>query len=412
MAVTVPSVKRIAMIGGMSYPTGPAAELHTCLQGLSDASGALDYKASCRIATASALPAYTRVANVITADANGALNGHGSVDGVTLVVGDRVLLKNGAAGADNGIYTVTALGGASAKWKLTRASDANTSAQVTSGMFTEIEEGTANTGTAWLLSTANPITLNTTALTFTQWSGAINRVDGTVSTQAAGDTASAGVSNKTAAADHKHAMPAADAAQGTASFRTINAVDGNIQPIGTQAAGNSLVPAAANHVHAHGAQALGDGTNHAVATAAFAGFQSATDKSKQDNTRLYHQQSIPGAALGAGVDNTSYFHIAAAPETITSAKIVMSGTPTAQPAANPNDLVVEVYKNATLVASQTYVAAMPAAGTYDALVLSGVAGALDLAANDVLSLVITQNGTCALGPASGLSLVVSAVPKA
>jgi hypothetical protein len=67
-----------------------------------------------------ALAAYTAAAGVITANANGAI---GSVaDGVTLVAGDTVLLPEGiaAAAADAGPYIVTALGGASAKFVLTR----------------------------------------------------------------------------------------------------------------------------------------------------------------------------------------------------------------------------------------------------------------------------------------------------
>lgn len=362
--VTVPSVKRIALIGGFAYPVAPAKELHDCLQALADNATALDYKASCRIATAAALPAYTRVANVITANANGALNGDPSVDGVTLAVGNRVLLKNGAAGADNGIYTVTALGGASAKWKLTRAEDANTSALVTSGLYTEIEEGTANTGTAWWLTTANPITLNTTSLTFTQFAGAINRTDGTIAN------------------------------------------------VGTQAAGTSNKVAAADHVHAHGAQALGDGTNHAVATTAFAGFQSATDKGKQDHARQYTGATVAGAALTGGGTYTAYFHRADAAETVTAAHIVCTGTPSTQPAASPNDLVINVKKGATVVATKTYATNMPAAGTWDALTLSGTPADLDLASGDSLTLEIVQNGTARLGPLSGLNLQIAAISKA
>jgi hypothetical protein len=55
---------------------------------------------------------------------------------------------------------------------LTRSADANTSAEVTSGMFVFIEQGTTNDNTGWVLTTDNPITLNTTALTFAQFSGA------------------------------------------------------------------------------------------------------------------------------------------------------------------------------------------------------------------------------------------------
>ena len=88
------------------------------------------------------------------------------VDGVTLVTGDRILVKNQATGADNGIYVVASSGAPA------RAEDANLSAEVTAGMFTFVSEGTTNGNTGWVLTTDDAITLGTTALTFTQFSGA------------------------------------------------------------------------------------------------------------------------------------------------------------------------------------------------------------------------------------------------
>lgn len=118
--------------------------------------------ASVRNVTAGALGAYTRTGNVILADAVGAL---GAIDGVTNVVGDRILLKNGAAGADDGLYRVDSIGGAS-KYQLTRVGDANASAEVVAGMLIYASEGTANGNTWFYLSTDDPIVLNATALTF------------------------------------------------------------------------------------------------------------------------------------------------------------------------------------------------------------------------------------------------------
>jgi hypothetical protein len=128
----------------------------------------VDWKDSVRVATAAALPAYTRTGNVLLADANADINTAG-IDSITnLVVTDRVLVKNGAAGADNGIYTVTVVGDAGTKWELTRATDANASNIVTNGLTVPISEGTVNGGSKnGRLTTADPITLNTTALTFT-----------------------------------------------------------------------------------------------------------------------------------------------------------------------------------------------------------------------------------------------------
>jgi phage-related tail fiber protein len=82
------------------------------------------------------------------------------MDGVSLVTGNRVLLMNQTAPAENGIYVVAASGAAS------RATDADSSAEVTSGMAVSVEEGTANGNKAFQLTTDNPITLGTTGLTF------------------------------------------------------------------------------------------------------------------------------------------------------------------------------------------------------------------------------------------------------
>jgi hypothetical protein len=93
------------------------------------------------------------------------LSGEQTIDGVALVVGDRVLVKDQNTGSENGIYTV-----ASGAW--VRALDFNTSAKVTPGAFTFVEEGSANADSGWVLTTDGTITLGTTALSFAQFSGA------------------------------------------------------------------------------------------------------------------------------------------------------------------------------------------------------------------------------------------------
>jgi hypothetical protein len=118
----------------------------------------LDVKASVRVAS---------TANV-TLSAPGA-----NIDGVAMVANDRVLLKNQTAPAENGIWVWN---GAAAA--MTRATDADVSAEITPGMFTFVEEGTANQDTGWVLTTNAPITLATTGLVFTQFSGAGQYVGG------------------------------------------------------------------------------------------------------------------------------------------------------------------------------------------------------------------------------------------
>ena len=156
-------------ITGLDTPT---ADADAANKGYVDSvAQGLDVKASVRLATTTVLDAFTSTAtNVLTADESGTL----TIDGVSPIVGDRILVKNQltTTAKYNGIYDVTATGSVSQQWVLTRSADANTSAEVTSGMFTFVEQGTTNDNTGWVLTTNNPITLNTTALTFAQFSGA------------------------------------------------------------------------------------------------------------------------------------------------------------------------------------------------------------------------------------------------
>ena len=97
--------------------------------------------------------------------ANITLSGTQTIDGVAVIASDRVLVKDQSTASENGIYVVAA-----GSWA--RSDDANTSAEVTAGLFTFVEEGTVNGNAGFVLTTDNPITLGTTALTFNQFSGA------------------------------------------------------------------------------------------------------------------------------------------------------------------------------------------------------------------------------------------------
>ena len=112
----------------------------------------LDFKDSVRVATTGNI--------TIASD----LNVGDSIDGITLADGDRVLVKDQSTASQNGIYTA----GSSPA----RATDADADAEVTAGLFVFVEEGTANSDNGYVLSTDGTITVGSTALTFTQFSGA------------------------------------------------------------------------------------------------------------------------------------------------------------------------------------------------------------------------------------------------
>lgn len=119
--------------------------------------------------TAAVLPAYGRVADVITETAaNGALP---AVDGVTLLAGERLLLKDGAAGADNGIYVVTQVGDGASKFILTRDLSM-AGGEDASGMTAYCAEGTANANKTFVCTDVSGAAIvNTSALTFAHLHG-------------------------------------------------------------------------------------------------------------------------------------------------------------------------------------------------------------------------------------------------
>jgi hypothetical protein len=135
---------------------------------------ALDVKDSVRIATTANLNVTASGDHAGKTLTNAGTQAAITIDSVALSSGDRVLVKNQTATEDNGIYTVTTVGSASVNWVLTRATDADGSpaAEVTAGMFTFVEEGTVNADSGWVLTTNGTITLDTTGLVFTQFSGA------------------------------------------------------------------------------------------------------------------------------------------------------------------------------------------------------------------------------------------------
>jgi hypothetical protein len=99
-------------------------------------------------------------ANIVIATA---LNAADVIDGVTLANGDRVLVKDQSAPAENGIYVVAA--------SPARATDADAWAELPAA-FTFVEQGTVNADTGWVCTADQGGTLNTTAVTWAQFSGA------------------------------------------------------------------------------------------------------------------------------------------------------------------------------------------------------------------------------------------------
>lgn len=200
----------------------------------------LAWKDSVRAATTAALSAATYANGTagegatLTAVANGALPAQ---DGVSLAASDRLLVKNQAAGLQNGVYTVSQVGTAGSPFVLTRATDADVAADQKSAAVL-VEEGATQADQQWTMTTDNP-TIGVTTLTWIRLGGlaqvtagagltktgdtldvgagvgiVVNADDVAIDFGEVGDIAaaatanSAGVLDEAARADHAHDTPA------------------------------------------------------------------------------------------------------------------------------------------------------------------------------------------------------------
>lgn len=123
--------------------------------------GLCNQKTDALAATPVALPVNTLTGIILTASANGAFP---TIDGVAIPLNGRVLVTMETDQRKNGLYTLTQVGSGATPWKLTRTADADTSAEVTQGIFVKVTGGVLNVGCFFKQTTLDPITLGTTPL--------------------------------------------------------------------------------------------------------------------------------------------------------------------------------------------------------------------------------------------------------
>jgi hypothetical protein len=189
------SNKRITSLADPSQAQDAATKAY-----VDSVANGLDVKTSVRAASTAALTvSYSNGtsgvgATLTNADTQAAL----TLDSIVLSVGERVLIKDQAATLQNGVYVVTTVGSASINWVLTRATDFDNSpgTEVSPGTFFFVEEGTTQADNGYVISTNSAITIGTTGIVFSQFSGAgqITAGDGLTKT---GNTINAvGTSNR------------------------------------------------------------------------------------------------------------------------------------------------------------------------------------------------------------------------
>lgn len=180
------SIMNIAGDGQVSFPLFPFTPNAYPTTGLEVANKAYvdnlvssgsRFVGNVRAATTGALPANTYnngtagVGATLTGNANGALPAQ---DGVTLILDDILLVKDESAQENNGAYKVTQVGDGSNPYILERVDNYDTSAEIVTGTFFTVLEGTVNTLSQWSMITDGTVTVGTTPIVFGQLSAPIS----------------------------------------------------------------------------------------------------------------------------------------------------------------------------------------------------------------------------------------------
>lgn len=125
-----------------------------------------NFKEAARVATTANLVG-VYLSGVFTYTATGT----DTIDGVSLALGDRVLVKNQSTTFQNGIYSVTTAGGIGVAGVLTRSADANSSGQFKTGDSLFVTSGTSQSATTWAYSGNDSPVLGTDPITYVQAAG-------------------------------------------------------------------------------------------------------------------------------------------------------------------------------------------------------------------------------------------------
>ena len=133
----------------------------------------LDAKPSVKVASTTNIPAtYSNgtagVGATLTSTSNGAI----SIDGVSPIVNDRILIKDQTTATQNGIYIVSTIGDGSTAFVLTRATPEDQPAELSGGSFVFVEEGTIGGDNGYVFTHTGLPTFGTTTLDVSQFSGA------------------------------------------------------------------------------------------------------------------------------------------------------------------------------------------------------------------------------------------------
>ena len=167
--------------------------------------GGLAIKAPCRAATT----------------ANITLSGEQTIDGIAIVAGDRVLVKDQSTGADNGIYEAS-----TSAWS--RSADFDGNNDIVTGTLVFVISGTLNSTSFWRVATSGSITVGTTSITFTQTNNQLVGVSAFMSTLLDDTTAGAALTTLGVSAFAQTVLDDATAADARTTLGALSSAAGAV----------------------------------------------------------------------------------------------------------------------------------------------------------------------------------------
>ena len=160
---------RTSTVAQLAAPAAALAMNSQKITGLADPTAAQDAATKAYVdGVAQGLDAKASVRVATTADIT--LSGTQTIDGVSVIAGDRVLVKNQTTTTQNGIYVAAA-----GAWS--RSTDADIWNELISA-FTFVEEGTTNADTGWVSTINAGGTIGSNAISFVQFSSAGSYIAG------------------------------------------------------------------------------------------------------------------------------------------------------------------------------------------------------------------------------------------
>jgi hypothetical protein len=172
------------LTGALTLSGAPTSDLHAATKQYVDglAAGINFHQPVVAATTGNLAGTYNNGTNGLGATLTRASNGAiGTIDGATVSVGSRILLRAQTDKKENGVYTVTAVGSGSAPWVITRATDAdnNPAGELSNGDFVFTTSGSTNGSKGFIVSTTGTITIGTTEIEYAQFNASEAVIAGT-----------------------------------------------------------------------------------------------------------------------------------------------------------------------------------------------------------------------------------------